>query len=106
QLDGTIVAANENFLRAMGYTLDEIRGRHHSIFVTPEERNSAEYQQFWDRLRRGEHQKARYHRLGKGGRDVWIDALYNPLLDANGKPVKVVKYATEVTEQVHATSQM
>jgi methyl-accepting chemotaxis protein len=106
QLDGTIVSANENFLRTMGYTLDEIRGGHHSMFVTPEERNSAEYQQFWERLRRGEHQKTRYHRLGKGGRDVWIEAFYSPVTDANGTPLKVIKYATEVTEQVVATRQM
>ena len=90
-LDGTIVAANENFLAAMGYSLDEIRGKHHSMFVEPAERDSAAYREFWARLNRGEFQAAQYKRIGKGGREIWIQASYNPILDGNGKPVKVVQ---------------
>ena len=100
QLDGTIVSANDNFLSALGYSLDEIRGRHHSMFVTPAERNSAEYQNFWEKLRRGQYDKGRYLRIGKAGREVWIDASYNPVVDGDGKLVKVVKYANDVTAHV------
>ncbi|MFT4116854.1 methyl-accepting chemotaxis protein [Bradyrhizobium sp.] len=96
-LDGTIVTANQNFLDAMGYRLDEIAGRHHSIFVTPQERDSAAYREFWLRLGRGEHQSAEYKRLGKGGREIWIQASYAPIFDEAGKPVKVVKFATDIT---------
>ena len=98
-MDGTIIAANENFLRAMGYTLDEIQGKHHSMFVEPEDRGSATYREFWARLNRGEFQAAEYKRLGKGGKEIWILATYNPILDEAGKPFKVVKFATDVTEQ-------
>jgi methyl-accepting chemotaxis protein len=98
-LDGTIVSANENFLTALGYTLDEIKGKHHSLFVAPAERDSAAYREFWAALNRGEYQAAEYKRIGKGGREVWIQASYNPVLDAKGKPYKVVKFATDVTEQ-------
>jgi methyl-accepting chemotaxis protein len=97
EMDGTVITANDNFLRAMGYTLDEIKGRHHSIFVDEAGRNSSEYRDFWARLNRGEYQAGEYKRLGKGGRDVWIQATYNPILDKHGKPFKVVKYATDVT---------
>src|SRR5690606_34970823 len=83
KLDGTILTANENFCRAMGYGLDEIVGRHHRMFVDPTYAQSAEYQQFWERLRRGESMAAEYRRLGKGGREVWIQASYNPILDLN-----------------------
>jgi len=99
QLDGTIITANENFLNALGYTLDEVRGKHHSMFVEPAYKNTVEYQQFWDNLNRGQFQRAEYKRIGKGGREVWIQASYNPIMDAKGKPFKVVKYATDVTEQ-------
>ncbi len=99
-LDGTIRTANPNFLNAMGYTLEEVRGRHHSMFVEPGYRDSAEYRAFWAKLGRGEYDAAQYKRIGKGGREVWIQASYNPIMDANGKPFKVVKYATEVTAQV------
>ena len=98
-LDGTIITANENFLGALGYTLDEVRGKHHSMFVEPAYKNSPDYAQFWDNLRRGQFQRAEYKRIGKGGKEVWIQASYNPILDAKGKPFKVVKYATDVTEQ-------
>ncbi len=96
-LDGTIVTANRNFLDAMGYRLDEIQGKHHSMFVMPEERGSAAYREFWARLGRGEYQSAEYKRLGKGGREIWIQASYNPIIDEAGKPVKVVKFATDIT---------
>jgi methyl-accepting chemotaxis protein len=99
-MDGTIITANSNFLGAMGYALPEIQGRHHSMFVDPAERNSAAYRQFWEALNRGEYQAAEYKRIGKGSKEVWIQASYNPILDLNGKPFKVVKYATDVTKQV------
>jgi methyl-accepting chemotaxis protein len=98
-MDGTIVAANENFLRAMGYSLGEIQGKHHSMFVVPEDRGSAAYREFWAKLKRGEFQAAEYKRLGKGDKEIWILATYNPILDEAGKPFKVVKFATDVTEQ-------
>ncbi len=98
-LDGTIVTANANFLNAMGYTLDEIKGKHHSMFVEPGYKDSAEYREFWEALNRGEFQAAQYKRIGKGGKEIWIEASYNPLLNSQGKPYKVVKYATDVSEQ-------
>ncbi|BCJ89881.1 methyl-accepting chemotaxis protein [Terrihabitans soli] len=98
-LDGTILTANENFLSAMGYSLDEIRGKHHSMFVDPAYAQSMEYTRFWQTLGAGEHQSAEYRRFGKGGREVWIQASYNPVMGRNGKPAKVVKIATDITEQ-------
>ena len=97
-MDGAILDANENFLVTLGYTLDEIQGQHHRMFVEEAYGNSVEYRQFWESLNRGEYQSAEYKRLGKGGKEVWIQASYNPILDLNGNPVKVVKYATDVTE--------
>jgi methyl-accepting chemotaxis protein len=102
EMDGTIITANDNFLDAMGYTLQEIQGHHHSMFVDPAYRDSAEYQEFWAKLNRGEYTAAEYKRLGKGGKEVWIQGSYNPILDLNSKPFKVVKYATDITEQVEA----
>ena len=99
-MDGTIIDANQNFLATLGYTLDEIKGKHHSMFVEPTYKNSNDYKQFWDNLNRGEYQQAEYKRFGKGGKEVWIQASYNPILDLNGKPFKVVKYATDVTQMV------
>ena len=99
-LDGTIIDANDNFLHVLGYTLAEIKGRHHSMFVEPSERDGAAYREFWPRLNRGEYQAGEYKRIGKGGREVYIQASYNPILDLNGKPFKVVKYASDVTRQV------
>ena len=98
-LDGTIITANDNFLGALGYSLAEIQGKHHSMFVAPAERDSSGYREFWAKLNRGEFQSAGYKRLGKGGREVWILASYNPILDDTGKPFKVVKFASDVTEQ-------
>jgi len=106
RMDGTILAANENFLKTLGYTLDEIKGRHHSMFVDDVYARSAEYREFWMRLNRGEYQAAEYKRFGKGGKEVWIQASYNPILNLNGKPFKVVKYATDITEQVNAKEDM
>jgi methyl-accepting chemotaxis protein len=99
-MDGTIITANANFLGAMGYALEEIRGRHHSMFVEPAERESAGYREFWAKLNRGEYSADEYKRIGKGGKEIWIQASYNPILDLNNKPYKVVKYATDVTQQV------
>jgi len=98
-LDGTIRTANSNFLACLGYTLDEVRGKHHSMFVEPAVRDSAEYRAFWAKLGRGEYDAAQYKRIGKGGREVWIQASYNPIFDASGRPFKVVKYAADVTSQ-------
>ncbi|WP_430649674.1 methyl-accepting chemotaxis protein [Bradyrhizobium retamae] len=100
KMDGTIIGANQNFLRTVGYALDEIRGRHHSMFVEQTERDSAAYREFWVALNRGEYQAAEYKRIGKGAKEIWIQASYNPILDLNGKPFKVVKYATDTTAQV------
>jgi len=101
-MDGTVITANSNFLNALGYSLGEIQGRHHSMFVDPADRDSAEYREFWASLNRGNYQAAEYKRLGKGGKEIWIQASYNPILDLNGKPFKVVKYATDTTVQVIA----
>ncbi len=99
-MDGTIIGANENFLGALGYNLDEIKGKHHSMFVDNAYKASADYKQFWDSLNRGEYQQAEYKRFGKGGREIWIQASYNPIMDLNGKPFKIVKYATDITQMV------
>lgn len=99
RMDGTVVAANQNFLNAMGYALADIEGKPHSMFVEPATRDSATYAEFWARLKRGEYQAAEYKRIGKDGREVWILASYNPVLDQNGKPFKIVKFATDITEQ-------
>ncbi|MCL4678864.1 MAG: PAS domain-containing methyl-accepting chemotaxis protein [Alphaproteobacteria bacterium] len=98
-LDGTIITANENFLNAMGYSLGEIRGRHHSMFADPEYAKSEGYKEFWAKLNRGEFQAAEYKRFGKGGKEIWIEASYNPLFDKRGRPYKVVKYATDITQK-------
>jgi len=99
-MDGTIISANDNFLSVLGYTLNEIQGKHHRMFAEPEFAESAEYKQFWEALNRGEYQSGEFNRLGKGGKEVWIQASYNPIFDAAGKPMKVVKYASDITDQV------
>jgi methyl-accepting chemotaxis protein len=104
-MDGNIVHANANFLQATGYSLEEIRGRHHRMFVEPGYAEGREYDEFWAKLRRGEYSQAEYQRFGKGGREIWIQASYNPILDTRGKPFKVVKYATDITQQVKARKQ-
>ncbi|HEY5744494.1 MAG TPA: PAS domain-containing methyl-accepting chemotaxis protein [Chryseolinea sp.] len=98
-MDGTIIQANDNFLNAVGYTLGETQGKHHRMFVEDSYARSAAYADFWAKLNRGEYVADEFKRMGKGGKDVWIQASYNPILDLNGKPFKVVKYATNVTEQ-------
>jgi methyl-accepting chemotaxis protein len=100
-LDGKVLDANDNFLSVMGYTLEEVKGRHHSLFVTAEEKNGPGYGEFWAALGRGEFSRGQFLRLGKGGREVWIQASYSPILGAGGKPVSVVKYAFDVTEQTN-----
>jgi len=104
-LDGKILNANENFLKTLGYTLEEIRGRHHSMFVEPSYAQSADYKHFWEKLGRGEFDAAQYKRIGKGGREVWIQASYNPILDASGRPFKVVKFASDITAMRTAVEQ-
>jgi methyl-accepting chemotaxis protein len=99
-LDGIILDANENFLATVGYALGEIKGQHHSMFVDAAYRASGDYSAFWASLKRGEYQAAQYKRFGKGGKEIWIQASYNPILDAAGRPYKVVKFATDITEQV------
>ena len=101
-IDGRILNANPNFLGALGYTLEELKGQHHSMFCEPAYRQSPEYRAFWERLGRGEFDAGQYKRIAKGGREIWIQASYNPILNADGKPFKVVKYATDVTAQVKA----
>jgi methyl-accepting chemotaxis protein len=98
-LDGTILTANENFLNAIGYTLEEIRGQHHRMFVEPAYAATDDYRRFWEKLGRGEYDAGQYKRLAKGGREIWIQASYNPIFNADGKAYKVVKFATDVTQQ-------
>ncbi|RVU36782.1 methyl-accepting chemotaxis protein [Hwanghaeella grinnelliae] len=99
ELDGTIITANENFLKAVGYELSEVRGKNHSIFADPEFAKSPEYRQFWDNLKAGKFQAGEFPRLNKQGETVWLQAAYNPVLDRSGKVVKVVKNAIDITEQ-------
>lgn len=100
ELDGTILDANDNFLSAMGYTLKEVVRKHHSMFVEPDHKASQEYRRFWEELAVGKFQSDEFKRIGKDGKEVWIQATYNPILDAAGRPFKVVKFATDRTEQV------
>jgi methyl-accepting chemotaxis protein len=97
-MDGKILSANQNFLDTFGYELDEIVGQHHRMFCDPEYAASDEYAEFWAKLGRGEFDSAEFKRFGKGGREIWLRASYNPVLDEKGKPVRVVKFATDVTE--------
>ena len=98
-LDGIVRSANEIFLNVLGYTLDEIVGKHHRMFCDPIYGNSTEYRAFWDRLNRGEYDAGEYRRIGKGGKEVWIAASYNPILDLNDRPFKVIKYASDISKQ-------
>lgn len=102
-LDGMVLDANDNMLSALGYARDEVLGKHHSMFVAPEEREGDAYRQFWEQLRKGEYNSALFRRMRKDGSDVWIQATYNPIMDMAGRPFKVVKYATDVTAQTHAS---
>ncbi len=106
ELDGTIRSINDNFASVMGYTNSEVRGKHHSMFCDSAISSSAEYRAFWDKLGRGEPDGGRYRRVAKGGREVWLQASYSPILDASGRPFKVVKYATDVTQQMQMAQQL
>jgi len=97
-LDGTVVAANENFLRIFGYELDDVIGQHHRMFCDPSYAESDAYTEFWIKLGRGEYHAAEFKRLAKGGKGVWLRASYNPVFDEGGKPVRIIKFATDVTE--------
>jgi methyl-accepting chemotaxis protein len=98
-LDGTIITANDNFLQTLGYALAEIKGKHHSMFAEPGYAASADYKAFWAKLGRGEYDAGQYKRIGKGGKEVWIEASYNPIMDQNGRPCKVVKFATDLSKR-------
>ena len=104
-LDGHILEANANFLQTMGYTLDELRGQHHRIFCEPAQASSPAYAEFWRHLGAGELHAGVYKRRHKDGRDVWINASYNPVFGPDGKPMKVIKYATDVTAQVQRNAE-
>lgn len=97
-LQGTILHANDNFLAVLGYTLEEVRGKHHRMFCDPDYVHSEAYRQFWERLGRGEFDRGEYCRIGRGGREIWINASYNPVIGADGRPYKVIKFATDITE--------
>ena len=97
ELDGTIITANDNFLKTMGYSLSDVKGRNHSMFVSPAYAQSPEYKALWRSLAAGEYVADKFHRIGRGGADVWIQGAYNPILDKNGRPYKVIKFATDVT---------
>ena len=105
-MDGKVLGRQRQLPERAGLHAAEIKGQHHSMFVDGTERSRPDYRQFWDRLGRGEYDAGRYRRIGKGGKEVWIQASYNPILDLNGKPFKVVKYATDVTEQVNAANML
>lgn len=105
QPDGTILSANSNFLSVMGYTLDEIKGKHHSMFADPSYAGSMEYRKFWEDLNRGEAQSGEFKRTAKGGREVWINASYNPIVDLKGKIVRVIKTAVDITPMVVARTE-
>ena len=96
-MDGTIITANESFLNLMGYSLSELQGKHHRIFCSKDYSESAEYQAFWDKMNQGEFDTGEYVRLGKNGDAVYIQASYNPILDKDGQPYKVIKIASDVT---------
>jgi methyl-accepting chemotaxis protein len=98
-LDGTILTANENFLQTLGYQLSDVQGQHHRLFVEPDYANSNEYRAFWDQMKGGKYQSGVFKRLARNGDAVWIRASYNPIIDASGRPYKVVKFASDITEQ-------
>ncbi|MDY0833284.1 PAS domain-containing methyl-accepting chemotaxis protein [Pseudomonas sp. SED1] len=100
-LNGNVLTANDRFLNGMGYSLAQIQGKHHRIFCEPQDANSVEYQQFWKRLNAGEFVAGRFKRVDSHGRVVWLEASYNPVLDANERLYKVVKFATVITDQIN-----
>jgi methyl-accepting chemotaxis protein len=97
ETNGTIITANERFLEVIGYGLEEIKGRRHAMFMPPELRESASYKAFWKKLNDGERQEGEFRRLAKGGREFWIEASYNPVIDGQGRLLKIVEFATEIT---------
>ncbi len=99
QPSGTILTANANFLSVMGYRLEEIQGQHHAMFVAEEETKSTEYQQFWQRLRNGEFISDEFKRIGKNGKEIWIQATYNPIINNDGQVIKVIKFASDISAQ-------
>ena len=104
--DGTIITANENFIATVGYSLNEIQGQHHRMFCDAAYVNSPEYKTFWERLGNGESQTGEFQRFGKGGKEVWIQARYSSLQDANGHTYKVIKYASDITADVKRRTDM
>jgi methyl-accepting chemotaxis protein len=100
-VDGEILTANDNFLNLMGYRLDEVQGKHHQLFVAADEHKSEEYRRFWQRLRAGEYQTAEFRRVGKNAKEVWIHATYNPIKSPDGKVIKVVKFASDISQEVY-----
>lgn len=104
-LEGNVLTANDNFLKAIGYELDEVVGKHHRTFCSPDDAYSPEYKQFWASLARGEFQSGRYRRIAKDGSDVFIQASYNPIFDAEGKPAKIVKFASDITESTQKNAE-
>lgn len=106
ELDGRIIHANENFLRTFGYTFDEIRGRHHRMFVDPNVAATEEYRLFWQKLGAGEYDAGQFQRVGREGQEIWIQSSYNPVTGTDGKPFKIVKFATDITEQVISSRQI
>ncbi|MDR3428250.1 MULTISPECIES: methyl-accepting chemotaxis protein [Silvimonas] len=99
-LDGTIITANDNFLHATGYRLDEIKGQHHRLFCDPDYRNSVEYAEFWRTLNRGQFVSGQFKRMSRNGNVLWMEATYNPIFDTEGKPYKIIKFANDITERV------
>ena len=100
KMDGTILTANENFLAVTGYRLADIRGRSHAIFIAVKDRYGMAYQRFWDGLKRGEFQAGEYRHIGKHGREVWLQATHHPILRPNGKPFKIIAFATDITARI------
>ena len=99
-MNGNVVDANQNFLSTIGYTLEEIKDRHHRIFCDPIFTQSKEYAHFWDRLRKGEFVAGKFKRIGKDNKEIWLEASYNPILDSNGRVYRVIKFATDITPQI------
>jgi len=104
-LQGTVLRANENFLKAMGYTADQVVGQSHRLFCTPAFARSAEYGQLWTQLRNGQFQSGTFERITRSGQPIWLEASYNPVRDESGSVVKVVKYAMDVTPKMQAESE-
>jgi methyl-accepting chemotaxis protein len=104
ELDGTVIRANDNFLRIFGYQLDEVVGKHHRMFCHPGYAESPEYTQFWQKLGRGEYDADEFMRISKDGAEIWLQASYNPIFDVDGRPLKVVKFAADITLEVQRRS--